>query len=46
MSHDRRAGHWRGPIWMPVNVMLIRALLNFYAYNGDSFKIECLTGGI
>ena len=36
--------NWRGPIWMPVNVMLIRALLNFYAYYGDKFKIECPTG--
>ena len=36
--------NWRGPIWMPVNVMLIRALLNFYAYYGDNFKIECPTG--
>jgi hypothetical protein len=35
---------WRGPIWRPVNVMLIRALLNFYAYYGDTFKIECPTG--
>jgi hypothetical protein len=29
---------------MPVNVMIIRALLNFYLYYGDSFKIECPTG--
>jgi hypothetical protein len=36
--------NWRGPIWMPVNVMIIRALLNFYLYYGDSFKIECPTG--
>jgi hypothetical protein len=36
--------NWRGPVWMPVNVMLIRALLNFYLYYGDSFKIECPTG--
>ena len=36
--------NWRGPIWMPVNVMLIRTLLNFYAYYGDTFKIECPTG--
>ena len=36
--------NWRGPIWMPVNVMLIRALLNFYVYYGDTFKIECPTG--
>jgi len=36
--------NWRGPVWMPVNVLLIRALLNFYAYYGDDFKIECPTG--
>ncbi len=36
--------NWRGPIWMPVNIMLIRALLNFYLYYGDNFKIECPTG--
>jgi hypothetical protein len=36
--------NWRGPIWMPVNVVLIRALLNYYAYYGDSFTIECPTG--
>ena len=29
---------------MPVNVILIRALLNFYLYYGDNFKIECPTG--
>ena len=28
----------RGPIWMPVNVMRIRALLNFYGYYGDTLK--------
>jgi len=36
--------NWRGPIWMPVNALLIRALLSFYLYYGDSFKIECPTG--
>jgi len=36
--------NWRGPIWMPVNVMLIRALQQFYLYYGDNFKIECPTG--
>jgi hypothetical protein len=36
--------NWRGPVWMPVNVILIRALLNFYLYYGDNFKIECPTG--
>ena len=36
--------NWRGPIWTPVNTLIIRALLNFYLYYGDSFKIECPTG--
>jgi hypothetical protein len=36
--------NWRGPIWMPVNVILIRALLNFYLYYGDNFKIDFPTG--
>ena len=36
--------NWRGPIWMPVNAIIIRALLNFYMYYGDNFKIECPTG--
>jgi mannosylglycerate hydrolase MGH1-like protein len=36
--------NWRGPIWMPVNALLIRALMQYYAYYGDSFKIECPTG--
>jgi hypothetical protein len=36
--------NWRGPIWMPVNALLIRALLSFYLYYGDNFRIECPTG--
>jgi hypothetical protein len=36
--------NWRGPIWMPVNTMIIRALVNYYLYYGDNFKIECPTG--
>jgi Mannosylglycerate hydrolase MGH1-like glycoside hydrolase domain len=36
--------NWRGPIWMPVNGLIIRALLQFYLYYGDGFKIECPTG--
>jgi hypothetical protein len=35
--------NWRGPIWMPVNVLLIRALLSYYLYYGDNFKVECPT---
>jgi mannosylglycerate hydrolase MGH1-like protein len=36
--------NWRGPVWMPVNALLIRALLQYYLYYGDNFKIECPTG--
>jgi hypothetical protein len=36
--------NWRGPIWMPVNALLIRALLSFYGYYGNDFRIECPTG--
>ena len=36
--------NWRGPIWMPMNLMIIRSLLNLYAFYGDSFTIECPTG--
>ncbi len=36
--------NWRGPIWMPVNALLIRALLSYYCYYGNTFKIECPTG--
>ena len=36
--------NWRGPIWMPVNALIIRALLQYYAYYGDDFTIECPTG--
>jgi Glycosyl hydrolase family 63 C-terminal domain len=36
--------NWRGPIWVPVNALIIRALLQFHLYYGDSFKIECPTG--
>jgi hypothetical protein len=36
--------NWRGPIWMPLNVLILRGLLQFYLYYGDSFKIDCPTG--
>jgi hypothetical protein len=36
--------NWRGPIWMPVNALLIRALLNYYIYFGNDFTVECPTG--
>ena len=36
--------NWRGPIWFPVNALIIRSLLSFYLYYGDNFTIECPTG--
>ena len=36
--------NWRGPIWLPVNFMLIRALFNYFAYFGPDFLIEYPTG--
>ncbi len=36
--------NWRGPIWLPVNTLIIRALLQYYRYYGDDFKVECPTG--
>jgi len=36
--------NWRGPIWMPVNVLIIRALLQYYSYYGNKFTVECPTG--
>ena len=36
--------NWRGPIWFPVNYLLIEALQRFHHYYGDDFKVECPTG--
>jgi hypothetical protein len=36
--------NWRGPVWMPVNGLLLRSLLNLYQFFGDDFKVECPTG--
>ena len=36
--------NWRGPVWFPVNYLLLRGLLHQYAYYGDDFKVECPTG--
>ena len=36
--------NWRGPIWMPVNALIIRSLLQYYSYYGDGFTVECPTG--
>jgi hypothetical protein len=36
--------NWRGPVWMPVNILLFRGLLKLFAFYGDDFKVECPTG--
>jgi hypothetical protein len=36
--------NWRGPVWMPVNALIVRALLNLYSFYGDDFKVQCPTG--
>jgi len=36
--------NWRGPVWMPVNALIIRALIQYHAFYGDEFRIECPTG--
>ena len=36
--------NWRGPIWMPVNALIIRALLQYYTYYGTDFTVECPAG--
>ncbi len=36
--------NWRGPVWMPVNILIVRGLLNLYGFYGDAFKVECPTG--
>jgi hypothetical protein len=36
--------NWRGPIWMPVNQLILRALRQSYLFYGDDFKVECPTG--
>jgi hypothetical protein len=36
--------NWRGPVWMPVNILLLRALINLFQFYGDDFKVECPSG--
>src|SRR3974390_903396 len=36
--------NWRGPVWMPVNALILRGLLNLYGFYGDDFKVQCPTG--
>ena len=36
--------NWRGPVWMPMNLIIYRSLMQWYRYYGDDFKVECPTG--
>src|SRR5262249_14078205 len=36
--------NWRGPVWSPVNGLIIRALLQYYCFYGNDFTVECPTG--
>jgi len=36
--------NWRGPVWFPINFLILRGLLNLYTYYGDDFTVECPTG--
>ena len=36
--------NWRGPIWMPINILLIDSLREFHRYYGEDFRVECPTG--
>jgi hypothetical protein len=36
--------NWRGPVWMPINILIVRGLLNLYAFYGDELTVECPTG--
>jgi hypothetical protein len=36
--------NWRGPVWMPINALIVRGLLNLYEFYGDDFTVECPTG--
>jgi hypothetical protein len=36
--------NWRGPVWMPVNALILRSLMNLYQFYGEDFKVECPTG--
>ncbi len=36
--------NWRGPVWFPVNLLIIESLQKFHHYYGDDFKVECPTG--
>ncbi len=43
-GHFGGNSNWRGPIWFPVNYLLIESLQKYHYYYGDDFKVECPTG--
>lgn len=46
-SRDRQFGgnsNWRGPVWFPLNFLLVESLQRFHHYYGDSLKVECPAG--
>ena len=46
MDSEQMGGNsnWRGPVWLPINFLLIEALREYHRYYGDTFQIECPTG--
>jgi Glycosyl hydrolase family 63 C-terminal domain len=36
--------NWRGPVWFPINYLLVEALERYHHFYGDNFKVECPTG--
>jgi hypothetical protein len=36
--------NWRGPVWFPLNILIVRSLLDYYRFFGDDFRVECPTG--
>jgi hypothetical protein len=36
--------NWRGPVWFPINFLILRSMFHFYLYYGEDFKVECPTG--
>ena len=38
--------NWRGPVWLPMNLLLIESLYEFHRYYGDDFLVECPVGSV